>query len=249
MKKAYLRFYAELNEYLPIEYRQKTFIYHFTLNPSIKDIIEACGVPHPEIDVILVNKESVDFNYFLVDDDHVSIYPIFESLDVSPLIRLRSKPLRVTKFIVDETLGKLVKKLRMFGFDSIKEETNDKNKFIQKAKTEKRIILTRSRNLLKCKPISHGYWIRAIEVNNQIKEVISRFDLYTQMKPFGRCTVCNSQIKPVSKDSLKGLLPEKTQNHFDEFWQCDRCKKIYWKGSHYQKMLKQVRSMIQFNDD
>lgn len=244
MKKAYLRFYAELNDYLPVEKRQKSFIHYFTLNPSIKDIIEACGVPHPEIDIILVNNESVDFNYTLKDEDSVSIYPVFESLDVSPLIRLRARPLRVTRFIVDETLGKLVNKLRLFGFDSIYENTKDMNNFIEKALSDKRIILTKSQGLLKYKRITHGYWVRAIEANEQIKEIISRFDLHAQINPFERCMVCNGQIKPVSKDSLSDVLAENTKKYFNDFWQCTECKKIYWQGSHYQKMLEQLNRII-----
>ncbi len=183
MKIAYFRFYAELNDFLPIEKRQKPFTYPFSLNPSVKDAIEACGVPHPEIDVILVNNNSVDYNYRLRDGDRVAIYPVFESFDVSPLIRLRAKPLRKTRFILDENLGNLARKLRMLGFDTLYERIQDKQKFIRKALDERRIILTKSRSLLRCKVISHGYWVRSAEANDQIKEIISRFDLYSQILP------------------------------------------------------------------
>jgi len=244
MKIAYFRFYAELNDFLPLVKRQKTFTYPFSLNPSIKDAIEACGVPHPEIDVILVNTDSVDYSYRLKNGDRVAIYPVFESFDVSPLIRLRAKPLRKTRFIMDENLGKLARKLRMLGFDTIYERVQNKQKFIRKALDEKRIILTRSSSLLRYKVISHGYWVRSTETKDQIKEIISRFDLYSQILPFKRCLACNGQISSVPKSAVANALPQKIDTYYTEFWQCDRCHNIYWKGSHYKKMVAQIGTIV-----
>ncbi len=244
MKTAYLRFYAELNDFLPVDKRQRSFAYQFSLSPSVKDVVESCGVPHSEIDVILINHESVQFTYSLNNGDRVSIYPVFETFDMSPLIRLRAKPLRTTKFILDETLGKLTGKMRMLGFDSINEVAQDKSEFIHRALDEKRIILTKSRNLLKFKSISHGYWIRATEINEQIDEVISRFDLYSQIKPFTRCISCNGKIHAVQKEDITDLVPIKIIRYQRKFWQCKLCHKIYWQGSHHQKMLEQIKHII-----
>ncbi|MFH1037544.1 MAG: hypothetical protein V1789_02600 [PVC group bacterium] len=100
-KTARSRFYAELNDFLEPEKKQKEFSFSFSGSPAVKDAIEALGVPHPEVDVILVNGRSVGFDYPLRVSDRVSVYPVFESLDISPLIRLRGKPLRKTAFILD----------------------------------------------------------------------------------------------------------------------------------------------------
>ena len=116
---AFFRFYEELNDFLDVKLHKKIFPYKFTGNPAIKDAIEAIGVPHTEIDLILVDSKSVAFDYQLNGSEHISIYPVFESLDITPLVHLRPKPLRVTKFVVDVQLGKLARKLRYGCFGNI----------------------------------------------------------------------------------------------------------------------------------
>ena len=95
--KATFRFYEELNDFLPKKQRKKAVPYSFFGQPSVKDSIEAIGPPHTEVDLILVNGISVDFDYLLCDGDRVSVYPIFERLDISPVVRLRPAPLTGTK--------------------------------------------------------------------------------------------------------------------------------------------------------
>ncbi len=89
-----LRFYEELNDFLPQDKRKIWFAYHFSDNPTIKDIIESMGVPPSEMDLILVNGQSINFSYNPKNDDKVSIYPVFESFDISRISRLRAQPLR-----------------------------------------------------------------------------------------------------------------------------------------------------------
>jgi hypothetical protein len=118
-KQAIFRFYAELNDFLPAQKRQQDITHSFELNASVKDMIEAQGVPHTEIDLILVNGQSMDFSYLVQDGDQISVYPVFELLDISPVIRLRPKPLRVTRFVLDVHLGRLATYLRIMGFDTL----------------------------------------------------------------------------------------------------------------------------------
>ncbi len=151
VNKAKFRFYEELNDFLPAEKKKIEFIYNFSGNPAIKDAIEAVGVPHTEVDVILVNGQSVEFSYQLQDDDVVSVYPTFESFDVSKVTHLRNKPLREIKFIVDVHLGKLARYLRMLGFDTLYKNNYSTTEILKIAKAQKRIILTRSVALLKNK--------------------------------------------------------------------------------------------------
>src|SRR5262249_52305094 len=119
MQVASFRLYAELNDFLPPAQRQIPFVYCFNGMPTIKEAIEAVGVPHTEVDLILVNGVSVAFDYRLRDGDSVAVYPVFESFDIAPLLRLRPQPLRETKFILDVHLGKLAKYLRLLGFDTL----------------------------------------------------------------------------------------------------------------------------------
>jgi len=242
-KKAHFRFYAELNDFLPRNQRQKTFPYPFTGKPSIKDAIEGIGIPHPEVDLVVVNGESVAFGYHLCDGDRVSVYPVFESFDISPVVHLRPEPLRETRFVLDGHLGKLARSLRMLGFDSLYRRDFEDTEIVQISAGEKRVILTRDVELLKANAVTHGYWVRSTSPNDQVHEVIDRFDLSDQVEPFRRCMVCNDVIVSVEKDAVLGELPENVRKRHDEFFRCAGCKKVYWKGTHYHDMMEQIRRL------
>ncbi|MEE9270168.1 MAG: Mut7-C RNAse domain-containing protein [Candidatus Krumholzibacteria bacterium] len=240
---ARFRFYAELNDFIPAGRRQKEFTYLFSGHPSVKDAVEAIGVPHPEVDLILVNDASVGFDYHLQSGDRVAVYPVFESMDISPVIHLRPVPLRKPAFLVAGHLGKLARLLRMLGFDSLCREDLDDAQLIRTALDERRIILTRDRGLLKTGAVTHGYCIRADDPREQVREVLVRFDLFSQVKPFHRCMVCNGVIADVEKEAIADELPEKTKLYYNEFHRCHDCGRIYWKGSHYHKMQDTIHQL------
>lgn len=235
-KNAFFRFYAELNDFLARSRKFRTFSYPFFGKPSVKDAIEAIGVPHTEVDLILVNHKSVDFFYHLQDADFISVYPVFELLDISPLTHLRPEPLRKTKFILDVNLGKLARKLRLLGFDSLYSNRYEDKDIIETALAEKRIILTRDIEILKDKRLTHGYWVRSVYPEIQTEEVVKKFDLYSSIKAFKICMICNGKIVPVAKDKITNRLLPNTRKAFETFFICSACGKIYWQGSHYKRM-------------
>ena len=241
MKTISIRFYEELNDFLPNNRKKHSFQHHFKNNPTIKDIIESLGVPHCEVDLILVNGQSIDFSYQPINDDNVSVYPQFETFDISPLIRLREKPLRVSRFITDVNLGKLAKYLRLLGFDTLYRNNYRDNEIVEIAEKEKRIILTRDTGLLKRKQVLRGYFVRSTNPKNQIKEVIHRFDLQNNICSFTRCLKCNGLIIEINKIDIAGNLRPNTKKYFSKFFQCSVCKKIYWQGSHYENMIKEIK--------
>lgn len=241
---AQFRFYEELNDFLPREKRKRIFPFQFNGCPGIKDPIEALGVPHTEVELIIVNGDSVGFDYQLQHDDFVSVYPVFESIDVSPIVRLREKPLRRPKFILDVHLGKLARLLRLLGFDVKYENDYDDPEIVQISHAENRIILSRDRRLFFDKTITHGYWLRSTNALTQLDEVIQRFDLHNAIEPFHRCTGCNGHIHPVAKDSILERLEPKTIRFFDKFFRCDQCDRIYWQGSHFQKIRKKLAKYL-----
>jgi uncharacterized protein with PIN domain len=248
-KEAEFRFYEELNDFLPKTKKKKTFTYSFRGNPAIKDVIEALGVPHTEVDLILVNGKSVGFNYHLQPAVHVSVYPIFESLDITPLIKLRPVPLRRQrqhlKFVLDVHLGKLAHLLRMLGFDCLYRKDYNDDEIRDISLKEKRTILTRDQNLLKAKIVTHGYWLRSTTPLEQVIELVRRFDLKSGIKPFVRCLDCNGLIKKISKTKITPPLPPAgVLSCYQEFFQCSNCKKIYWQGSHFQKMKEKISWII-----
>jgi uncharacterized protein with PIN domain len=233
---AEFRFYEELNDFLRQEQRKQTLTYRFNGNPGIKDPIEVFGVPHTEVDLIVVNGESVGFDYQLKNADRVAVYPVFESFDISPIVRLRETPLRHTTFVVDVNLGKLARLLRLFGFDTLFTNSFDDKQIAAIAVEQDRIVLTRDRRLLYAKTITHGYWVRAVKPLQQFAEVVRRFELARQLKPFCRCTICNTLIEPVEKQAVLDLLEPKTRLYYERFYRCPSCGKVYWEGSHIDHM-------------
>ncbi len=243
MKSLWLRFYAELNDFLPEDKRQVRYRYFFWGSPTIKDVIESEGIPHTEIDLILVNGKSVDFKCIVKQNDEFSVYPVFETIDISPVIHLLNRPLRHTTFIVDVHLGKLAKYLRMLGFDTLYRNDYEDQEIVSISIAENRIILTRDIFLLKIKEVSHGYFVRNTDPKEQINEILSRFDIYSQIRPLSRCIDCNNVVIRINKSEIIHLLEPKTQKYYNEFYKCIECNKIYWKGSHYARIYKFIESL------
>ena len=241
---AEFRFYSELNDFLPPQKRTTKFDYSFSGTPSIKDAIEAIGVPHTEIDLIIVNGTSVDFECQLKNGDDVAVYPVFESFDISPAIRLRQAPLRDPKFICDVHLGALARLLRLAGFDTLYRNDYADEQIVDIAMKEKRCILTRDRGILKRKAVTHGYCLRSVHPEEQAREVLARFDLYSSMKPFALCIECGGAVSRVDKASVAAALPEKTRECYDEFYKCGLCGKVYWQGSHFSNLEKTVEGLM-----
>ena len=236
LKKIILRFYEELNDFLPSTKRKKRFEHNFIDRKSVKDLIESLGVPHTEVDLILVNGKSVGFDYLVNDCDDISVYPEFESLDITNLQKLRPKPLRKPKFILDVHLGTLARYMRMIGLDTLYKNEFTDEEIVGISLKERRAILTKDRGILKRSEVTRGYWIRSSKTIEQLKEVLLRFDLKDQIKEFSRCLLCNSILKKIAKGKILACLPQKVKEQQNSFYICTTCDKIFWKGSHFQRM-------------
>ena len=244
-----LRFYEELNDFLPDDLRKTDFNHELKKLRSVKDLIESIGVPHTEIDLIIVNGESVDFNYPVQNGDHISVYPVFESLpdnviiESSQLKHCQPQPPGNTRFVLDVHLGRLAAYLRMLGFDTLYHNNYHDPELADISASEHRILLTCDRQLLKRKQITHGYFVRTRQPQQQILEILSRFDLYHKLQPFSRCLHCNGKTRRVNKADIENRLLAKTKKYYNEFYQCESCDKIYWKGSHYLKMKSMINKI------
>ena len=178
------RFYEELNDFLPAQRRTRDFEAPCARGATTKHMIEALGVPHTEVELIFVNGESVGFDRLLDDGDRVAVYPKFEAFDVTSLLRVRTAPLRVTRFVADAHMGGLAKLLRMAGFDTLYDNGFSDNEIAAIAGREARIVLSRDRDLLKRREITHGCYVRALKPWQQLREIFDRLDLVGVARPF-----------------------------------------------------------------
>jgi len=246
MARVQFRFYEELNDFLPPEQRRGTTEHEFDRRTSIKDMIEALGVPHPEIELIVVNGDSVGFDYIVRDGDRVAVYPVFEALDVSAALRIRREPLRDPRFILDANLGTLARYLRLCGFDSLYRNDIDDTTLAREAAEGGRILLTRDRDVLKRSIVTHGYFVRPDDPQTQLADVFRRFDLHDAARPFTRCSACNGELIDVDKERIRHRLEPLTERHYEHFRRCTGCDRIYWRGSHIrgiERLLEGLRSV------
>lgn len=238
------RFYKELNDLIPQKFRKKDFEYTFFGTPSVKDAVEAIGVPHTEVDLIIVNsRRSVDFSYRIMHGDRIAVYPVFESLDISPVIRLRPKPLGETRFLADEHLGKLARLLRLLGFDTLYEPSLSQPDMAAVSHGQKRIIITRHAAVLKRSDVTRGCLVRSALPEKQVEEIMAKFHLAGSVRPFTRCMSCNGILVQRNKQDIAHGLQPGTRKHYDHFLQCEVCGKLYWKGSHYTRLASFVEKI------
>lgn len=236
MPKADFHFYGELNDFLRSRNRKVKFSHCFKERGSIKDMIEALGVPHPEIGKIEVNGKCVDFSYIVNDGDSIKVYPSTSTVAPTHL---------PSRFVLDIHLGKLATSLRLLGFDTLYRNNYSDPELAEISATQERILLTRDKGLLMRSLVTYGYYVRETNPERQVIEVLRRFDLFNCVAPFKRCLRCNGLLEPVGKESLIDQLPEKTQLHMDEFHRCAECSQVYWKGSHYERMQNFINRVLE----
>jgi uncharacterized protein with PIN domain len=209
---------------------------------SIKDVIEACGVPHTEVDLILVNGQPVDFAAILTQDVDVDLYPPNETR--SPLFpedRLQVRD--IEKFVADGHLGKLVRDLRLLGIDVAYDRDAKDRQLLNVAPADNRAILTRDRRLLMHASVRHGYYLRSQTPIDQTIEVLTRFGLFSAIAPFTRCLRCNAPLEEVKKNEVIQRLEPLTKIYYEEFRRCVGCGQIYWAGSHFSKLQERLEEI------
>jgi len=244
MVSATFRFYEELNDFLPAERRRTAFTCGCAQAATCKHMIEALGVPHTEVELVLVNGQSVGFERLLAEGDRVAVYPRFERLDISPLLKVRDQPLRNTRFIADAHLGGLAHLLRMAGFDTLYDNHFHDEQIAELAAKEGRIVLTRDRELLKRRIISHGCYVHALKPAQQLRELFERLDLARSARPFSLCLHCNAPLQPIDKALIAERLPPKVRAHQQHFHTCPRCHRVFWHGSHWRSMHALLKPLL-----
>ncbi|BAY28808.1 hypothetical protein NIES2107_06400 [Nostoc carneum NIES-2107] len=242
MAVASFNFHAELNDFLPRNKRRVKIIHNFGERASIKDMIESLGVPHPEVDAIEVNNNYVDFSYIVQDGDIINVYPI--SVTNTPSISVHPQPLSIIRFVLDIHLGKLATSLRLLGFDTLYRNDYGDEELAEVSHSQERILLTRDKGLLMRSLVTHGYYVRSTNPQQQITEVLQRFDLFKSVSPFQRCLRCNGLLESIAKETIMHLLPESVQLQNQDFHRCQSCAQIYWKGTHYERLQQFIDGVL-----
>ncbi|GAB4472522.1 MAG: Mut7-C RNAse domain-containing protein [Anaerolineae bacterium] len=249
MLQVIFRFHAELNDFLPAQRRGMACTQPLDRRASVKDMIEAQGVPHAEVELLVVNGRSVGFDYIVQGGDEVQVYPRFDALDLPDKVRLRPPLPERPRFVLDIHLGRLAAYLRMIGFDALYGDTNNHAEFLDAALAriahdQGRVLLTHDVGLLKRSLVIYGYWVRSMSPRDHLAEVMRRFDLFDKVELFRRCMSCNGLLQPVEKAAVLHLLPAETARHYDEFRRCTSCGKIYWRGVHVKRMTALVEEIM-----
>ncbi len=241
-------FYGNLNDFLPAPQRHQVLDQPLAEHAGVKHPIESLGVPHPEVEAILVNTRPVDLAYQLQDGDFVTVYPQDCPELPGAYLALRPPITLPFRFIADTHLGRLVAYLRMLGFDTLYRNDYDDPQLAAIAAGEGRVLLTRDRGLLKHKSVVHGFCPREVDPHRQLVAVLKRYRLGRQLEPWRRCIHCNGLLQDVEKRTILDRLEPKTKLYYESFQQCATCGRIYWHGSHFDRMalfVEEVRRQLE----
>ncbi|HKJ45182.1 MAG TPA: Mut7-C RNAse domain-containing protein [Balneolales bacterium] len=241
LNKASFNFFYGLNDFFKPAKRDKVIWAAFNGSPAVKDTLESLGVPHPEVGSIMLNGEIVSFEQQITNGDQVDVYPANWKLNSSTEYPLQPESPDNLRFVLDVHLGKLARIMRMLGIDTLYDSAYDDPQITEIGCREQRFILTRDIDLLKQTKIKYGHWMRNTDPINQTDEILLTFDVYSQMDPFTRCLSCNGMLRPVAKEKVADQLPPGVKKYYEKYHQCDRCQKVYWKGSHYEHMSEWLR--------
>jgi len=244
MNRAHFRFHGDLNFFLPRGRRDTGFTHTFDWRGSVKDMIESFGIPHPEIELILANNVSVGFDYIVQPDDNIHVYPAFNGLDLPHKISLRPPLPQRPAFILDQHLGRLAAYLRMLGFDTLYRNDYHDEELAQVSHDQGRVLLTRDVGLLKRSIVVYGYFVRETNRHRQLAEIIRRFNLVGHTRPFAYCMKCNGLVHGIAKNLVLHQLQADTAQYYDEFYRCDTCEQVYWKGPHHKRMQALIEEVI-----
>ncbi|HVP09453.1 MAG TPA: Mut7-C RNAse domain-containing protein [Burkholderiales bacterium] len=225
MATARFRFYGDLAAFLPRTRRDLAFAYDCARAATLKNAIEALGVPHTEPGAIVVNGRNATLQRIVREGDTIEVYPWTRQ-------PVAGRP----QFVADAHLGGLARFLRMLGYDTLHENAIADREIRRLAQEERRIVLTRDRELLKCREVRRGAYVHARKAEEQLREVASRFGLAQHARPFTLCLACNLSLRPAHPDSVAARIPERIRARYVRFSECPGCGGVFWEGSHFARM-------------
>lgn len=245
MTEILIRFHGDLSSLLYRKWRgNSTIEYRLERRASIKDIIEALGIPHTEVDRLTADRREIDFHHIPDAEQTIEVFPVSEQTDFFSPTLLRPRPLPGLYFIADVNVGKLAKKLRLLGFDTLYGRHLTDEVLAETAAREERIVLSKDKGVLMRKKVIWGHLLRSDDPEEQLTETVRLFRLEKEVAPYTRCQHCNSILTPVAKEDIDHLLEPLTRRYYHSFQICRNCGQIYWAGSHRRKMARKFSRII-----
>jgi uncharacterized protein len=246
MVQARFHFHRELNDFIARAQRGQTFACACPEASSAKHMIEALGVPHTEVELIVRNGHPAAFDAQIGVNDLLDIYParhVPRGMEHGAL--LLRPPLRIDalRFIADAHLGGLAQILRLAGFDTRYDNNFPDDEIERLADEESRIVLTRDRELLKRRTVLHGCYVRALQPDAQFREVAERLGLAPHMHAFRLCLMCNAPLRRTTLDEVGDRVPEGVRERHTRFVTCDVCRRVFWEGSHWRRMRERIDAL------
>ncbi|MEJ2174261.1 MAG: Mut7-C RNAse domain-containing protein [bacterium] len=224
---AVLNFDAALHRFLAPARRGGPVAVPIDRARSAKDAIESLGVPHTEVGGLAIDGRAADLGALLRGGEHVEVTACAD--DAAPA---QETP----RFVADVHLGKLARHLRLAGFDCLWSPDWDDDALVSVAVADDRIVLTRDKGILRRRAVTRGRFVRAVESEAQLAEVVRAFGLRAQLQPFSRCRECNVPLEDVAKSAVEESLPEKVRALYTRFKRCAGCGRVYWEGTHFERL-------------
>jgi len=244
MPEAQVRCYAELSDNLPARQRCTESSFSLEGETTVAELIAALEISSSDVDLILLNGHSVSLDAQVHAGDRVALYPVFESFDISSTQLIRSRPLRVPRFLLDVHLGKLAALLRMVGVDAAYQNHAQDEDLIRQSLSENRVLLSRDRALVTDHRLVRAHAIRSGVPEEQLVDVVGRFQLQELLEPFSRCLKCNSLLIAVPREEVFDFLPPRVRESQTVFHRCPSCLRVYWPGTHQDRMSTFIRRIL-----
>jgi uncharacterized protein with PIN domain len=238
-----IRLYGSLGDFVSASRRGAGFEHEAGEPRSAKDLVESLGVPHCEVQVVLVDGASVGFGHVLRGGERIAVYPYFSSIDAGDTTAGEPLP-DDPRFVLDGHLGRLAAYLRALGVDAAHDRDADDASIALKAADEGRVVLTRDVGLLKRALVRHGWWVRSDDPRTQFRDVVARFGLAARASPFTRCLACNGVLESAPSDSVVAAVPERVLRRVKSYARCPGCRRVFWRGTHHRDLSALIGSLV-----
>ena len=234
MAEATFRFHGKLVHFLAPERRAGFFSHGCARAATVKNAIESLGVPHTETGRLTVNGQPATLDRIVRENDAIEIFAHEAGV-------VGDEPLL---FLADAHLGGLARFLRMLGFDTLYDNAYDDREILRLAVRDRRAVLTRDRELLKCREIARGCFVHELKPEAQLREVAARFGLAKRMRPFTLCLHCNLSLEALERSVALAHVPPGIAQRYEAFVRCPGCKRVYWEGSHWERMREMLGASL-----